>query len=485
MWLRRIAVERGVPSRDRTGRAEEAVTLLLLVLDAAARPTDFSGLFSFDESDTVETLDGDKGLVRIWYSVDGPNETRLDDDDENGVPDFVETTLATTEGALELYESLGFRLPLGDEGAGGSEAFDVYLVDFDGLGDGAFTPESCSAVGSALQCAGYFAMENDFAGYGYPSIEDAIETVAPHELFHAVQAAYDADEGSWWSEGTATWAEQLYVPDSRDFLGFCDYYLADPGRTLDSPPAGPVPAWSYGTAIWWWYLADAHGIGLMVEMLEASEASDELLVDMAALIEAHGSTLDDDWIRFTDWNLATGSRSGAMVSYPFADELGLVATEDATSGLVLLHRFYPLAATYFPFDHEGGHLWLATDADAPSVTFLVHPTDADGDVEEAIGSWIAGPTPQDVGDLPAGRYWLVGTNPTLDEDSTHVTVCFGSDETVAACAPKDTGDTGDPDPPVLIDDGKSSACGCGGGSPASIVAALLVVAASSRRRSRR
>src|SRR6186713_3228189 len=151
---------RRVPARDRVGRAEVTMVILLLALDAAARPTDFSGLFSFDESDTIETLDGEKGLVRIWYSVDGPNQTRLDDDDKNGIPDFVETTLATTEGALELYESLGFRLPLGDEGAGGSDAFDAYLVDFDGLGDGAFTPESCSSVGTATQCSGYFAMEN-------------------------------------------------------------------------------------------------------------------------------------------------------------------------------------------------------------------------------------------------------------------------------------------------------------------------------------
>ena len=459
------------------------MTLLLLVLDAAARPTDFSGLFSFDESDTIETLDGEKGLVRIWYSVDGPNQTQLEDDDKNGIPDFVETALATTEGALELYESLGFRLPLGDEGAGGSDAFDVYLVDFDGLGDGAFTPESCTTVGTASQCSGYFAMENDFSGYGYPSYSYAIETVAPHELFHAVQAAYDAGEDSWWSEGTATWAEQLYVPDSPDFLGFCDYYLDDPGRTLDSPPSGPVPAWSYGTAIWWWFLADAHGTGAMVEMMEASEASDDLLVDMEAVIEAHGSTLAEDWVRFTDWNLATGSRSGATKSYPFAAEVGPVASEKESDGLVLLNRFYPIAANYFPVDHAGGHLWLATDADAPSVTFVVHPTNDDGDVEAAIGSWIASPAPQDLGDQPAGRYWLMGSNPTLDEDSTHVTVCFGDEATVAACAPKDTGgsDTGDSSAtPDETEDG--GGCSCGSGDRASVLPALLALVALRRRR---
>jgi hypothetical protein len=452
--------------------------VLLLALDAAARPTDFTGLFSFDESDTIESLDGEKGLVRIWYSVDGPNQTRLDDEDENGIPDFVETTLATTEGALELYESLGFRLPLGDEGAGGSDAFDAYLVDFGGLGDGAFTPESCSKVGTALQCSGYFAMENDFTGYGYPSVDYAIETVAPHELFHAVQAAYDASEGSWWSEGTATWAEQLYVPDSPDFLAFCDSYLDDPGRTLDSPPSGPVPAWSYGTALWWWFLTDAHGTDAMVDMMQASEDSDDLLVDMEGVIEAHGSTLAEDWVRFTDWNLATGYRSGVVDGYPFADDLGLVASQDRTDGLVLLNRFYPMAASYFPVDHKGGHLWLATDADAPSVTFVVHPTGKDGQLEPAIGSWIAGPTPQDLGDQPAGLYWLMGSNPTLDEDSTHVTVCFGDETTVAACAPKDTGgtDTGDSNAPT--DEPKDTGgCSCGSGRSASgSLFAVLAVA---------
>ncbi len=405
-------------------------------------------------------------------------QTRLDDDDEDGVPDFVATALETTEGALELYESLGFRLPLGDGGAGGSEAFDAYLVDFDGLGDGAFTPESCTTVGSATQCAGYFAMENDFTGYGYPSVDYAIETVAPHELFHAVQAAYDADEGSWWSEGTATWAEQLYVPGSTDFLAFCDYYLSDPGRTLDSPPSGPVPAWSYGTAIWWWYLADAHGTGILGEMLEASEAGDDLLVDMAVLIEAHGSTLEDDWIEFTGWNLATDDRAGATDSYPFADDIGPVGAEEETDALVLLHRFYPLGATYFPIDHAGGHLWLATDADAPSVVFSVHPTNGDGQVEPSIGSWTAGPSPQDLGEQAAGLYWLVGANPTLDEDSTHVTVCFGSAETVSACAPKDTGGTDSGgDDGSSAPDGDSEddgGCGCGGGTSGSLFAALVV-----------
>jgi uncharacterized protein (TIGR03382 family) len=458
--------------------------ILWWVLDAGARPTDFGGLFSFDESDEVVTLDGDDGLVRIWYSVDGPNQTRLDDDDDDGVPDFVETALATTEGALELYGSLGFRLPIGDQGGGGSDAFDAYLVDFDGLGDGAFTPESCSSVGSALQCSGYFAMENDFAGYGYPSLDAAIETVAPHELFHAVQAAYDADEDSWWSEGTATWAEQLYVPDSPDFLGLCDYYLADPGRTLDSPPSGPVPAWSYGTALWWWYLADAHGIESIVDLLEASEKGDELLADMAAVIEADGGTLESDWMEFTDWNLATGRRAGAMESYPFAEELDEAATEDETDALVLLHRFYPLGATYFPLEHAGGHLWIATDQDAPSVRFLVHPTNDDSQVEPALGSWIAGPAAQDMGEHPAGLYWLVGTNPTLDEDSTHVTVCFGDEATVSACAPKDTGDTATDSAAAPESDGDpdDGGCGCGGGGPGALLAALVAGALSLRRR---
>ena len=77
---------------------------------------------------------------------------------------------------LALYrDELGFRPPLADATVadnGGDGRFDVYLVDF---GGGIATAPSGSDAGgldraAPGQCVGYMVQENDFAGYGYPSI---------------------------------------------------------------------------------------------------------------------------------------------------------------------------------------------------------------------------------------------------------------------------------------------------------------------------
>jgi hypothetical protein len=91
-----------------------------------------------------------------------------------------------------------------------------------------------------------------------------------------------------------------------------------------------------------------------------------------------------------------------------------------------------------------------------------------------------------VGDLPEGSYWLVGTNPTLDEDSTHVTICFGDDETVAACAPKvNPNGTDDDDSDTEIendDDNVSAGCSCGGVVIWAVMVPTFLFTSSLRRR---
>lgn len=457
------------------------LTALLLLSPALARPTDNRGAWSFSSDDTVVSLDSENGLVRVWYSVEGPNEVLADDEDADGIPDFAQLVAATTEHVLGFYADFGFRPPLTDGDGGGSDAMDVYLVDFAGNADGMYAAETCS--GSPRQCSGYFAMENDFVGYGYSNLSKAVTILTSHELFHAVQAAYDADEEVWFSEGTAVWAEHLYDPENEDFLYFCGAYLDDVGRSLNEPPAGPVPTFAYATAIWWWFLANRYGDGFLVDLLEATETGEDVLVDMAALEEAGGGSLREDWTTFAQWNLATGVRSGALEGYPFAARLGAPNAEVSGSSIVDDNRYYPLATTYFELEHEGGEVWFATEADAPELAFSFHAADADGDVEPALASFSASAEPLSLGELPAGSYWLVGTNPTLAEDSTKLVTCLGDAETVAACAPAaaDTGDTADTGNETPEPEG----CGCDGAGTGAGVSAVLLALLAIRRRSSR
>jgi len=380
----------------------------------AERP-DEGGFFSYSDTDVLAYYD--LGSFRIHYSVEGPNQTILEDTDTNGIPDFVEEVALTAEEVLTVFEETGFRRPLTEVEVGlelgGSPAFDYYLVDFGGSSDGMFGIDGCIGV----RCAGHMVIENDFSGYGYASLAEAISVLVSHEFFHAIQASYSSEMESWISEGTAVWAEHMFEPEVHDFLAFSSAYLADTERSINRPPAGMTTAFSYGTAIWFAYLQEKHGEEIVVSILEAFEHEDDSLQAMLLVLEEDTHEL---WTEFTRWNLATGLRAGEMESYPYADRLhGLAFAEDGAQ-LVEDHRFYPFSASYFILEHAGGTLkFTAEDGD---VVFSLHPT-ADRRALPEVERWSG--EKQKSWELSAGEYFLVGSLAESNGSSQKIEFCLG------------------------------------------------------------
>lgn len=462
-----------------------AFALLLAAPALADRPTDGTGLFAFDDEDVIETVDGPAGIVRVHYSVEGPNVTRLDDDDGSGAPDFPEMVAETAEDVLTFYAALGFRSPMTEASVGlgelgGSGAFDFYLVDFGGNADGNFSIDGC--VGS--RCAGHMIMENDFRGYGYGSLERATAVLTSHELFHGVQAAYNAGQPVWLSEGTAVWGTWVYDPTTYDMDYFGSAYLADAGRSIDRPPAGVTTSFSYGTALFFAFLhehLDADfGVALQEAMEDRNEA--EATTAIAEAIAAAGSDLATEWSVFAQWNLATGDRAGAADSYSFAEDLDGVSFEQEDDGLLEDdNRFYPLATTYFGWTHDGGEANFVAFDDPTGLVFSLHPIDG-GLAFDPVATWQ--PTAAGVetfGDLPAGEYALVGTYPEIADQSAKIAFCIGP---VADCAaPVEDDEPSDDEAPA--DDGAKGedegGCATAPG-PVSMLLALLAMPVVARRR---
>ena len=469
---------------------------LLPLLSGAAiadRPTDGTGLFAFDSSDLVASLDGPAGIVRVHYSTSGPNETRLEDDDGDGEPDFPAMVAATAEDVLVFYEAFGFRSPvresdLGLEPLGGSDAFDFYLVDFGGNADGNFALDACAGA----VCAGHMIMENDFAGYGYPSLSVATSVLTSHELFHAVQAASNAGQPSWMSEGTAMWAEWLYDPGVRDFLYVADAYLEDPGRSIDRPPAGVATAFTYGTGLFFGFLDEFVDPAVAVDLQEEMEgrSEDEAVDAIAVVIEAWGSTLPDAWTVFTEWNLATGDRTGAAASYSFAELLdGPVLEDDFEDGFVEDdNRFYPLAATYYQLSHGGGPLGFATADDPAGVRFALFPVEDGGDdgpLGEPVLRWAPlEPGLVELGSPAAGGYLLLGSYPEPASQSQKLAFCLGPLDALADCLPDDVEEPADTGGDAAAPAGEKDQGGCNGapGPVPALVALLPALLSLGRRR---
>ncbi|MEL6349497.1 MAG: MXAN_6640 family putative metalloprotease, partial [Myxococcota bacterium] len=433
----------------------------------ADRPDEGSGLFSFDAADVLAYTDGPTGMVRVHYSIDGPNVTRLDDEDGSGAPDFPELIAETAEDVLRFYDEQGFLSPLSEADLGlgelgGSPAFDFYLVDFGNSSTGNFAIDACAGS----QCAGHMLIENDFAGFGFSSLAFAARVLCSHELFHAVQAAYIADQSIWFSEGTATWAVNQYDPGSRDFLGFANAYLDETDRSLDRPPAAPVPAFAYGTALFFQYLTERFGPGTGPDLQQAltdfgSDGGIDAIIDVIA---QNGSTLEAEWPRFARWNLATGFRTGDE-SYPFADLLGGIRT--TTSGETALvddNRFYPLAASYFRLEHPGGDVNFASAEDLTGLTFSLHPENG-----AALEIWSPqGPDARTFPSLDAGRYWLVGSYPAPAAQSVKAEFCLGRDCDLSVIddANADSGSPDAPEPQPRSGCATTDAATAGGRAPA-------------------
>ena len=458
-----------------------------LVLPAhASRPTDNTGLYAFDPTDVVQSLDGPAGLVRVHYSVKGPNVVRDGDDDEtwggDGLPDFAQEVAATAEDVLVLYQETGLRLPLSEAALGlpelgGSGALDFYLVDFDFTGDGQFGLDACQ--GSV--CSGYMSMENDFQGYGYSSISTAIRTLTSHELFHGVQYAYLDDLPGWMSEGTAMWSELHFDPESDDFISWCDRYLEEPDRGLDRTPSGAFTGWEYGTGLFFGFLDLTLGSQTIVDLMEAlaDQGGDGALDALDLAVTGAGSTMEEVWTTFGTWNLATGDRVGLIEGYPFAAELAEVEPLTEGDSLVDDQRVYPLATAYLYIEHGGGELWFGTPDDPTGLALRLHPSTGDQQdpVDQALGTWWPdAPGALSLGDLDAGGYWLLLSQPGFGDSSIAIDYCLGDADTLAACdldgGGSDTGgdsgdDSGDPaDEP--------GGCGCASGSAGAVGALSLL-----------
>lgn len=308
----------------------------------------------------------DTERVRVWYAMSGEHSVRLESSRADGVPDDVASVATITEEALQAYAAMGFRAPVSDEDTscgsnGGDGRLDVYLVRFGGA-DGMAARERCTIVGPATQCATFVLAEANFEGR-YPTVEDGIRTVLPHEVFHAVQNAYDADLDRFWAEGTAQWAAKLLAPSLPDLERFLPAFFKEEGRSIDLPPGGVTAGFLYGSAIWPVFLSQRFDLAIVREIFEAAAATGASALDAAAIaLEARQRSLEDEWLTFWTWNASTGTRADAS-GYPDAarypmltvNELGDAASGVTSGSTGYVYRVAPRERVTVSLASEHGH----------------------------------------------------------------------------------------------------------------------------------
>jgi hypothetical protein len=214
-----------------------------------ARPTAEGGKFSYAVPEAPPAV-GRRAVVH--YVTSGLDAPPLNDDDGDGVPDYVEDVRDAADTALEWYGAEGgFRPPLPDRG-GPDPLPDIYVKhlahpDIYGL-----------AVSHSEASGGAFVIVSPHLDRSPKLARASISTVVAHEVFHVVQFAYvpDGTMPPWVAEGTATAMSLLLYPKIADLanLEHLDAWLREPWRSLADQRFYCNRC--YGGAWWWVFLSD-------------------------------------------------------------------------------------------------------------------------------------------------------------------------------------------------------------------------------------
>ena len=274
--------------------------------DCMGRPTDPGGAagYSYDTAASVSSYA--TARAKVFYATSGPNAASLATTRADGVPDGVGLAGDIAEDALVRYEQMGFQKPVPDTcpSNGGDGRLDIYLVKFANA-DGTAVVESCT--GHA--CSTWLLCDATFVGRGYASVTEGFRTVIPHEVFHAVQNAYDGVSiDRFWAEGTAQWAMKTLHPELMDLERHLGAFFSVSGRSIDVPPMGLD--YLYGTAVWPVFLTERYDATLVRSVLEQEVSGTGSLAAVDAALAPHSSSLAAEFPLFVAWNACTKDRVG-------------------------------------------------------------------------------------------------------------------------------------------------------------------------------
>ena len=247
---------------------------------------------------------------RVHYNISGINAPDLTDDNENGIPDYVDSTLVFFEYAWDLMvNQLGYLPPLSDEGIGGGDEIDVYLKDMGNV-YGVTYPVNVSISSYSA----YIEIDKDYSDYGFSTHGyDALRVTTAHEFFHTIQFRYFYNfDLVWWMEQTAVWIEDIAWDDVNDYLTYL-YLFFNNFLPLDYTGE----SFMYGAAIWAHYLSKRFGIDIIKDLwvhLSYYQTS-----NIASFEKVIPIGLSNAFAEFSVWNYFTKNRANTSDFYSDSD----------------------------------------------------------------------------------------------------------------------------------------------------------------------
>ncbi len=188
----------------------------------------------------------------------------------------INAAFASMAYVADTYAGSGYRRPKPDGKKGGDARVDIYIDQLEpGLYGYCTSDQRKWTKPGHYDVWAYCLLDADFAGFPRTPIEN-FQVTAAHEYYHATQFAYDYLEDNWFTEATATWAEdELYTAINDNFQYLKDSPITRPGKPMDKYGG----TFHYGVWNFFRYLTERYPAktgalpGLMLQMWKNADSS--------------------------------------------------------------------------------------------------------------------------------------------------------------------------------------------------------------------
>lgn len=285
---------------------------------------------------TVSVVNGIKTVTRV------PNTYKA----------YIDTLAALFDSVWRAeVDGFGFAAPPSDNGRGGGNEYDIYVLDLSAGFFGVTNPEYDLPTGpskSNQQYASFIEFENDFgSGYRTNGIEAMMATAA-HEFHHAMQiGSYGMWESNhfYFYELSAEAMENTVFRHAKDYLFDLRTYFTNIASTsLFTQPTGFTTA-GYERAIWGLFLIKKFGMGVMREMWE-EVGQRRPIQAMDTVLNSRSTSIEREFANFTYWNFFTGYRADTVKyytdgrNYPMVPFIRTVTATSAPQSIALTVRSF-------------------------------------------------------------------------------------------------------------------------------------------------
>ncbi|MHB2154512.1 MXAN_6640 family putative metalloprotease [Calditrichota bacterium GD2] len=295
---------------------------------------------------------------KISYTTTGSNAVPSDDNDGDGIPDFVEWIADYLDTSWDvLINQCGFAAPVDNNGDG------YYNISFENMNSyGYTTPQGVDGnEGTRI------VLHNNFLSF--PPNQDpegnqkgSAKVTCAHEFKHASQYIHSQWSESGWIELDAAWVEELvfdYVNDTMlNFTGYEDPF-SHPHWAIDHGGTG-----SYEDYFWQDFLHQKfdnnsyHSAPIILAFWQRRESNpnESVLTTYDNVLQQMGSSLEDAFVEYVVWNYYTGSRAildaqgNSLFGY---DEAGINGFPE--SNLQATHNTYPVNSSGSGVEHLAAH----------------------------------------------------------------------------------------------------------------------------------